>query len=131
MQSNSYLPTTMRWSKAKMRGQSGNGEEINKMMNRLLYLLVLLHPREIAQEKQEATFKTSLERKLSERSRESKNSLVSEQNILEAATFKQPYYLKLKHSTSNKMNLMQRRKCRKKDGQQDQCFGVLQDEVTI
>ena len=26
---------------------------------------------------------------------------------------------------------MQRRKCRKKDGQQDQCFGVLQDEVTI
>ena len=91
MQSNSYLPTTMRWSKAKMRGQSGNGEEINKMMNRLLYLLVLLHPREIAQEKQEVTFKTSLERKLSERCRESKKSLVSEQNkrhicILEAAS---------------------------------------------
>ena len=91
MQSNSYLPTTMRWSKAKMRGQSGNGEEINKMMNRLLYLLVLLHPRENPQEKQEATFKTSLERKLSERCRESKNSLVSEQNkrhicFLEAAT---------------------------------------------
>ena len=91
MQSNSYLPTTMRWSKAKMRGQSGNGEEINKMMNRLLYLLVLLHPREVAQEEQEATFKTSLERKLSERCRESKKSLVSEQNkryicILEAAT---------------------------------------------
>ena len=61
------------------------------MMNRLLYLLVLLHPREIAQEKQEVTFKTSLERKLSERCRESKNSQVSEQNkrhicILEAAT---------------------------------------------
>ena len=82
MQSNSCLPTTMRWSKAKMRGQSGNGEEINKMMNRLLYLLVLLHPRGIAQEEHEVIFKTSLERKLSERSRESKNSLVSKQNIL-------------------------------------------------
>ena len=82
MQSHSYLPTTMRWSKAKMRGQSGNGEEINKMMNRLLYLLVLLHPREMVQEKQGVIFKTSLERKLSERSRESKNSLVSKQNIL-------------------------------------------------
>ena len=82
MQSNLYLPTTMGWSKAKMRGQSGNGEEINKMMNRLLYLLALLHPREMAQEKQGVIFKTSLERKLSERSRESKNSLVSKQNIL-------------------------------------------------
>ena len=82
MQRNSYLSTTMRWLKAKMRGQSGNGEEVNKMMNRLLYLLVLLHPRDVVQEKQEATFKTSLERKLSERSRESKNSLVSKQNIL-------------------------------------------------
>ena len=102
MQSNSHLPTTMRWSKAKMRGQSGNGEEINKMMNRLLYLLVLLHPREMVQEKQGVTFKTSLERKLSERSRESKNSLVSKQNILKAASFKQPQYLKLKHSTSKK-----------------------------
>ena len=60
------------------------------MMNRLLYLLVLLHPREMVQEEQGVIFKTSLERKLSERSRESKNSLVSEQNILEAATFKQP-----------------------------------------
>ena len=91
MQSNSHLPTTMRWSKAKMRGKSGNGEEINKMMNRLLYLLLLLHPREIAQEKQGVIFKTSLERKLSERCRESKNSLVSKQNkghicILEVAT---------------------------------------------
>ena len=86
------MRTTMRWSKAKMRGQSGNGEEINKMMNRLLYLLVLLHPREIAQEKQEVTFKTSLERKLSERCRESKNSLVSEQN---------KRYLKLKYATSD------------------------------
>ena len=91
MQSDSHLPTTMRWSKAKMRGQSGNGEEINKMMNRLLYLLVLLHPREMVQEKEGVIFKTSLERKLSERCRESKNSLVSEQNkrhicILEAAT---------------------------------------------
>ena len=103
MQSNSYLQTTMRWSKAKMGGQSGNGEEINKMMNRLLYLLVLLHPREIAQDKQEATFKTSLERKLSERCRESKNSLVSEQNkrhicFLEAAN------LKLKYFTSDLWN---------------------------
>ena len=80
MQSN--LPTTMGWSKAKMGGQSGNGEEINKMMNRLLYLLVLLHPREMVQEKQGVIFKTSLERKLSERSRESKNSLVSKRNIL-------------------------------------------------
>ena len=44
----------------------------------------------MVQEKQGVIFKTSLERKLSERSRESKNSLVSEQNILEAATFKQP-----------------------------------------
>ena len=60
------------------------------MMNRLLFLLVLLHPRDITQEEQEATFKTSLERKLSERSRESKNSLVSKQNILEATSFKQP-----------------------------------------
>ena len=82
MQSNSHFPTTMRWSKAKMRGQSDNGEEINKMMNGLLYLLVLLHPREMVQEKQGVIFKTSLERKLSERSRESKNSLVSKQNIL-------------------------------------------------
>ena len=102
MQSNSYLPTAMRWSKAKMRGQSGNGEEINKMMNRLLYLLVLLHPREIAQERQEVTFKTSLERKLSERCRESKNSLVSEQNkrhicILEAATALIPQ-IKISHT---------------------------------
>ena len=88
MQSN--LPTTMGWSKAKMGGQSGNGEEINKMMNRLLYLLVLLHPREMVQEKQGVIFKTSLERKLSERSRESKKSLVSKQNILEAAFFEQP-----------------------------------------
>ena len=88
MQSNSHLPTTMRWSKAKMRGQSGNGEEINKMMNRLLYLLVLLHPREMVQEKQGATFKTSLERKLSGRSRESKNSLVSKQNILGSCILK-------------------------------------------
>ena len=79
MQSN--LPTTMGWSKAKMGGQSGNGEEINKMMNRLLYLLVLLYPREMVQEMQGVTFKTSLERKLSERSRESKNSLVSKQHI--------------------------------------------------
>ena len=102
LQSNSYLPTTMGWSKAKMRGQSGNGEEINKMMNRLLYLLALLHPREMAQEKQGVIFKTSLERKLSERSRESKKSLVSNQNILDAASFKQPYYLRLKHSTSEK-----------------------------
>ena len=91
MQSNSYLPTTMRWSKAKMRGQSGNGEEINKMMNQLLYLLVLLHPRDVVQEKQGVTFKTSLERKLNERSRESKKSLVSEQKkrhicTLETAT---------------------------------------------
>ena len=82
MQSNLHLPTTMRWSKVKMRGRSGNGEEINKMINRLLYLLVLLHPREMVQEKQGVIFKTSLERKLSERSRESKNSLVSKQNIL-------------------------------------------------
>ena len=29
------------------------------------------------------------------------------------------------------MDLMQRRKCQKKDGRQDQCFGVVQDEVTI
>ena len=82
MQRNSYLPITMGWSKAKMRGQSGNGEEINKKLNRLLFLLVLLHPRDVVQEKQGVIFKTSLERKLSERSRESKNSLVSKQNIL-------------------------------------------------
>ena len=87
MQSNSYLPTTMRWSKAKMRGQSGNGEEINKMMNRLLYLLVLLHPRDVVQEKQGVIFKTSLERKLSERSRKSKNSLVSEKKTEDTFAF--------------------------------------------
>ena len=29
------------------------------------------------------------------------------------------------------MELMQRRKCQKKDGQQDLCFGLPKDEVII
>ena len=72
------MATSMAWAKAKMRGKSGYGEDINKKMNRLLYLLLLLHPREIAQEeRQGAKFRTSMERRLSERHRESRSSLVS------------------------------------------------------
>ena len=68
----------MAWAKARKRGKSGFGEDINKKLNALLHLLLLLHPREFHQEKKEGvTFKTSLERKLRERHRESKSSLVS------------------------------------------------------
>ena len=68
----------MAWAKARMRGKSGYGEDINKKLNTLLHLLLLLHPREFRQEKYEGViFKTSMERKLRERHRESKISLVS------------------------------------------------------
>ena len=68
----------MAWVKARKRGKSGHGEEINKKLNMLLHLLLLLHPREICKEKQEGPiFKTSMERKLREHHRESKSSLVS------------------------------------------------------
>ena len=68
----------MPWAKAKKRGKSGFGEDINKKLNTLLYLLVLFHPREFCQAKQEGvTYRTSMERKLRERHRESKSSLVS------------------------------------------------------
>ena len=70
--------SNMAWAKARKRGKSGHGEEINKKLNILLHLLLLLHPRDFCQEKQEGlTFRSSLERKLRERRRESKNSLVS------------------------------------------------------
>ena len=68
----------MAWAKARKRGKSGYGEDINKKLNRLLHLLLLLHPREFRQEKHEGlTFRTSMERRLRERDRESKSSLVS------------------------------------------------------
>ena len=68
----------MAWAKARKRGKSGYGEDINKKLNTLLHLLLLLHPREFRQGKHEGvTFKTSMERKLRERYRESKSSLVS------------------------------------------------------
>ena len=68
----------MTWAKARQRGNSGYGEDINKKLNTLLHLLMLLHPREFCQGRQDGvTFKTSMERKLRERHRESKSSLVS------------------------------------------------------
>ena len=68
----------MSWAKARKRGKSGYGEDINKKLNTLLHLLLLLHPREFCQEKNEGvTYRTSKERKLRERRRESKSSLVS------------------------------------------------------
>ena len=68
----------MAWAKARKRGNSGYGEDINKKLNMLLHLLLLLHPRDFCQQKHEGlTFRTSMERKLRERRRESKNSLVS------------------------------------------------------
>ena len=68
----------MSWAKARKRGKSGFGEDINKKLNTLLHLLVLFHPREFCQAKQEGvTYRTSMERKLRERHRESKSSLVS------------------------------------------------------
>ena len=68
----------MAWAKARKRGKSGHGEEINKKLNMLLHLVLLLHPRDFCQQKHEGfTFRTSMERKLRERHRESKNSLVS------------------------------------------------------
>ena len=70
--------TNMAWAKARKRGKSGYGEEINKKLNMLLHILLLLHPREFRQEKHEGViFRTSMERKLRERHRESRSSLVS------------------------------------------------------
>ena len=74
--------TNMAWAKARKRGKSGYGEDINKKLNTLLHLLLLLHPREFCQEKKEGvTYRTSKERKLRERRRESKSSLVSKAMI--------------------------------------------------
>ena len=68
----------MAWAKARKRGKSGGGEEINKKLNTLLHLLLLLHPRDFCHKNQGGiTFRTSMERKLRERQRESKSSLVS------------------------------------------------------
>ena len=68
----------MAWAKARKRGESGYGEEINKKLNMLLHILLLLHPKEFRQEKHEGViFRTSMERKLRERHRESRSSLVS------------------------------------------------------
>ena len=72
----------MSWPKARRRGKSGFGEDINKILvkrlNTLLHLLLLLHPREFCQEKHEGvTYRTSMERKLREHHRERKSSLVS------------------------------------------------------
>ena len=70
--------SNMVWAKARQRGKSGYGEEINKKLNMLLHLLVLLHPRGFRQEKKEGvTYRTSMERKLRDCHRESKSSLVS------------------------------------------------------
>ena len=67
----------MVWAKARKRGKSGYGDDINKKMNTLLHLLLLLHPRVFGQEKKEGvTYRTSMERRLRECHRESKNSLV-------------------------------------------------------
>ena len=68
----------MAWPKVRKRGKYGFGEDINKKLNTLLHLLLLLHPREFRQVKYEGlTFRTSMERKLRERLRERKSSLVS------------------------------------------------------
>ena len=73
----------MTWAKAGKRGKSGYGEDVNKKLNTLLHLLLLLHPREFCQEKHEGViFKTSKERKLRERHKESRSSLVSTSFIL-------------------------------------------------
>ena len=64
----------MTWAKARKSGKSGYGEDINRKLNMLLHLLLLLHPREF---RHRVTFKTSMERKLRERYRESRSSLVS------------------------------------------------------
>ena len=70
--------TNRAWAKARKRGKSGYGEEINKKLNMLLHLLLLLHLREFRHEKHEGViFRTSMERKLRERHRESRSSLVS------------------------------------------------------
>ena len=70
--------TNMTWAKARKSGKSGYGEDINRKLNMLLHLLLLLHPREFRHRKHEGvTFKTSMERKLRERYRESRSSLVS------------------------------------------------------
>ena len=54
--------TNMAWAKARKRGKSGYGEEINKKLNMLLHLLLLLHLREFRQEKHEGViFRTSME----------------------------------------------------------------------
>ena len=72
----------MAWAKARKRGNSGYGEDFNKKLNTLIHLLLLLHPREFRQEKQDGViFRTSKERKLRERHRESKSSLVSMSKI--------------------------------------------------
>ena len=72
------IASNMAWAKARKRGKYGFGEDINKKMNTLLHLLVLFHPREFRQAKQEGvTYRTSMERKLREHHRESKSSLVS------------------------------------------------------
>ena len=63
----------MAWAKARKRGKSGHGEDINKKLNMLLHLLLLFHPREHTG----IIFRTSMERKLRERHRKSKSSLVS------------------------------------------------------
>ena len=77
-----FVLTNMAWAKAKKRGKSGYGEDINKKLNTLLHLLLLLHPRDFHQGKHEGViFRTSMERKLRERHRESKRSLVSKSKI--------------------------------------------------
>ena len=70
--------TNMAWAKVRKRGKSGYGEEINKKLNMLLHILLLLHPKEFRQEKHEGViFRTSMEWKFRERHRESRSSLVS------------------------------------------------------
>ena len=70
--------TNMAWAKARKRGKSGHGEDIDKKLNMLLHLLLLFHPREFHRGKHTGIiFRTSMERKLRERHRQSKSSLVS------------------------------------------------------
>ena len=60
LQSSVSSVTNMAWAKARRRGKSGFGEDINKKLNTLLHLLLLLHPREFHHAKHEGIiFKTS------------------------------------------------------------------------